>query len=64
MSTEKERKSTRWSRWRERRREKALRGSEMTRKMYQARSRSEKHGDGRGSGDGGSFSGGVGIGGM
>jgi hypothetical protein len=63
MSTKPQRKSTRWSRWRERRREKAYRASDINRRMHDARS-AKRAADSRGSGDSGSVSGGAGFGGM
>jgi len=61
MDTEQRRKSTRFSRWRERRRERALRASDMQRRSEALRKRSGG-GPHRGGGDGGVSGGGIGGG--
>jgi hypothetical protein len=59
MGTQEKRKSTRFSRWRERRRAKAQRAWEIESRLRAPRS-GHNRGDNRGSGDSGSLGGGVG----
>jgi hypothetical protein len=59
MSVERQQKSTRFSRWRERRRQKALRASEIGHRVKAERAKHDHSSHQRGGGDGG-FSGGVG----